>query len=63
LEVNAVNSYLVPIHIVYDAGGTTDVEDIHKGNNMTTQKMLLNGQLLILRNGTRYDVVGRNMKK
>ena len=63
LEVNAVNSYLVPIHIVYDAGGTTDVEDIHKGNNTNTQKMLLNGQLLILRNGIRYDVVGRNMKK
>lgn len=63
LEVNAVNSYLVPIHIVYDAGGTTDVENIHKGNDMTTQKMLLNGQLLILRNGTLYDVVGRNMKK
>jgi hypothetical protein len=63
LEVNAVNSYLVPIHIVYDAGGTTDVEDIHKGNDMTTQKMLLNGQLLILRNGTTYDVVGRKVKK
>ena len=63
VEVNAVNSYLVPIHIVYDAGGTTDVEDIHKGNDMTTQKMLLNGQLLILRNGTTYDVVGRKVKK
>ena len=63
LEVNAVNSYLVPIHIVYDAGGTTDVENIRKGNNTNTQKMLLNGQLLILRNGTRYDVVGRKVKK
>ena len=63
LEVNAVNSYLVPIHIVYDAGGTTDVENIHKGNNTNTQKMLLNGQLLILRNGTTYDVVGRKVKK
>ena len=63
LEVNAVNSYLVPIHIVYDAGGTTDREDIHKGNNTNTQKMLLNGQLLILRNGTTYDVVGRKVKK
>ena len=63
LEVNAVNSYLVPIHIVYDAGGTTDVENIRKGNNTNTQKMLLNGQLLILRNGTLYDLVGRNMKK
>ena len=63
VEVNAVNSYLVPIHIVYDAGGTTDVENIRKGNNTNTQKMLLNGQLLILRNGTTYDVVGRKVKK
>ena len=60
LEVNAVNSYGVEVHIVYD--GTpidTSVENTHSQSPMThSQKLLRNGQLLIQRAGETFTILG-----
>ena len=60
LEVNAVNSYGVEVHIVYD--GTpidTSVENTHSQSPMThSQKLLRNGQLLIQRAGDTFTILG-----
>ncbi len=60
LEVNAVNSYGVNVHIVYD--GTpidTSVENIHSQSSMTnSRKVLHHGQLLIMREGKTYNAQG-----
>ena len=59
LEVNAVNSYGVEVHIVYD-GTTTGLEDIDRPTDNTC-KVLRNGQLLIIREGKTFNVVGIEM--
>ena len=60
MEVNAVNSYGVEVHIVFD-GSTTGVENIPVGDAVGTQKWMLDGQLLIIRNGNVYDVTGARL--
>ena len=56
LEVNAVNSYDVPVHIVYDAQ-STDVEDVeHTQTN--TNKVLRDGHLIIDHGGKEYTILG-----
>ena len=63
VEVNAVNSYDVPIHIVYDASaGTTAIEDIQTEGVVDVQKKVVDGQLLIIRNGKAYNAVGVQVK-
>lgn len=59
LEVNAVNSYGVEVHIVYD-GTTTGATDINKPSD-NTHKVLRDGQLLIIREGKTFNVVGAEM--
>ena len=59
LEVNAVNSYGVEVHIVYD-GTTTSLEDIDRPTDNTC-KVLRNGQLLIIREGKTYNMVGTEL--
>ena len=61
VEVNAINSYEVPVHLVYDAGSATDVEDI-TADNTNIQKVVQNGQLLIIRNGKVYNATGVQVK-
>ena len=60
LEVNAFNSYGVPVHITYDGSFTSGVE------NITTEKSAIkrieNGQLLIQRNGNTYNVLGAQIQ-
>ena len=56
LEVNAFNSYGVPVHITYDGSFTSGVEDVT--TDTTASKRLENGQLLIHRNGKTYNVLG-----
>ena len=59
LEVNAVNSYGVEVHIVYD--GTplyTDVENTHNPSQAHIQKRMHDGQLLIKRGGETYTILG-----
>ena len=64
LEVNAVNSYGVEVHIVYD--GTpiyTDVENSHSQSPIANRRKLIrNGQLLIEYNGDTYDITGARVK-
>ena len=64
VEVNAVNSYGVPVHIVYDGTPVnTAVENTHSQSPMThSHKMLRNGRLLIMRNGAIYDITGAPVK-
>ena len=57
VEVNAINSYEVPVHLVYDAGSATAIEDI-TADNTNIQKVVQDGQLLIIRNGIVYTSTG-----
>ena len=59
LEVSAVNSYGVEVHIVYD-GTTTGVTDVKKPTNI--RKVLRDGQLLISRDGKTYNVIGTQVQ-
>ena len=59
LEVNAVNSYGVEVHIVYDGKPTyTDVENTHNPSQAIIQKRMHDGQLLIKRGGETYTILG-----
>ena len=62
LEVNAYNSYGVPVHIVYD--GTpigAGVENVATEQTAAT-KVLQNGRLLIIRNAETFNVIGQSVK-
>ncbi len=61
IEVNAVNSYGVPVHIVYDPSGT-GLEDVEVENVVGTQKIVKDGQIYIIRNGKAYNAVGAQVK-
>lgn len=63
MEINAVNSYDVPVHIVYDAAaGTTAIEDIQSEGVVDVQKKIVDGQLIIIRNGKAYNAAGVQVK-
>lgn len=59
MEINALNSYNVPAHIIYDASLTTDVDEVLLSDKV--QKQLKNGQLIILRNGESYNILGARL--
>jgi hypothetical protein len=59
MEINAFNSYNVPAHIIYDESLATSVEEVVLSDK--AQKQLKNGQLLILRNGESYNVLGAKL--
>lgn len=56
-ELNAVNSYDVPVHIIYDGSGTTAIDN-PTIDAVGTKKILQDGHLLIQRNGTTYNILG-----
>ena len=60
MEINARNSYNVPAHIIYDGSATTDLLDT-RIPIPDTRKTIQNGQLLILRNGETYNVLGAKL--
>ena len=60
LEVNAVNSYGVEVHIVYD-GTTTGFENVTI-NGEGNRKQIIDGQLLIIRDGKAYNAQGSQVK-
>lgn len=60
VEVDAVNSYDVPIVLHYNAAATA-LEDITT-EKVGTQKRLLNGQLYIILNGQTYTATGNIVK-
>lgn len=57
VEVDAVNSYDVPVTLHYEAAQGTAVENVDK-DNTNVAKRLVNGQLLIIRNGETYTATG-----
>ena len=60
MEVNARNSYDVPVHIVYDGTGT-GITNIPSPQTHTT-KYIHNGQLIIKRNNINYNAQGAMIK-
>ena len=59
-EVDAVNSYDIPVKLHYTAAPTA-VEDITVGNT-NSSKRLINGQLFIIHNGKTYNANGALVK-
>ena len=59
IEINALNSCKVPVHIVYGAVGS-GVEDVK--TDVEVSKQIVNGQLLIIRDGKTYNVMGAQVK-
>lgn len=60
-EVQALNSYDVPVHIIYDSSATSAVENITT-EQTNSQKKIINGQMMIIRNGKKYNVLGSNIE-
>ena len=60
LEVNAVNSYNHPVHIVYNGDGT-GLENVNV-NVEGIQKQIIDGQLVIIRDGKAFNAMGTQMK-
>ena len=56
-EVDALNSYDVPVHIIYEASSPTAVENIST-ENINSRKKIVDGQLMIMRNGKAYNAMG-----
>ena len=56
-EIDAVNSYDVPVHIVYEATNATGVGNLST-EKVDIQKKIVNGQLMIMRNGKAYNAQG-----
>ena len=61
MEINAVNSYNQPIHITYDGTISTSVENINV-NVEGIRKQIVDGQLVIIRDGKAYNVQGAQVK-
>ena len=59
-EINALNSCNIPVHIVYDAAAS-GVENINV-NIEGVKKQILDGQLVIIRDGKAYNAVGAQVK-
>ena len=60
VEVDAVNSYDVPVKLHY-CGPITPVDNVEVESN-TVQKRIIDGQLVILKNGKTYTIMGAEMK-
>ena len=60
MVIDAVNSYGVPVHITYNAAATA-VEDVTTAAG-NVEKHLENGQLVIIKNGVKYNATGSVMK-
>lgn len=60
VEVDAVNSYDVPVKLHY-CGSVTPVDNVEVESN-TVQKRIIDGQLVILKNGKTYTIMGAEMK-
>ena len=60
MEINAVNSYNHPIHITYD-GTATALENVNV-NVEGLRKQIVDGQLVIIRDGKAYNAQGAQVK-
>ena len=59
-EINAVNSCGIPVHIVY-GNAASGVENIDV-NVVGVQKQIVDGQLVIIRDGKAYNAHGAQVK-
>lgn len=59
-EVNAFNSYDVPVHIIYDGSISTALPNIQYPIS-NTHKIIRNGQLIIRKNGVEYNTQGMKL--
>ena len=60
-EVQALNSYDVPVHIIYESSATSAVENITT-EQTNSQKKMINGQMMIIRNSKKYNVLGSSIE-
>ena len=61
LEVNAVNSYGVPVHIVYDGSPINTAVENTQSPMTRSQKLLRNGHLIIKNAGAEYNAQGMKL--
>ena len=61
MTIDALNSYDVPAHIVYEASATA-VEDVIMDSNNNATKHIENNQLFIIKDGVKYNVLGSVVK-
>ena len=62
LEVNAVNSYGVPVHIVYDGTPINTAVENTQSPMTRSQKLLRNGHLIIKNAGVEYNAQGAKVQ-
>ena len=62
LEVDALNSYDIPVKVHYLGNVITAVEDVEANQEVATTKILKQGQLFIIRNGKTYNATGALVK-
>lgn len=61
MTIDALNSYDVPVHIVYDATNVeTAIENVTVNNNAS--KVVEDNQLLIIKDGVKYNIMGSVVK-
>ena len=61
MTIDAVNSYDVPVKVVYNAAGAnTAVDNVAVENNVS--KVLENGQIFIMKDGVKYNAIGSVVK-
>ena len=60
LDVDAVNSYDLPVKLHYLVT-PTDVENVETTPGNSVKKIIVNGQLLIIRNGETYTITGAKL--
>ena len=61
LEVNAVNSYDVPVHIIYDGSTQTSIINTQRPTS-NPRKYMRNGQLIINNDDIEYNIQGSIIK-
>jgi large subunit ribosomal protein L6 len=61
IEIKAVNSCGIPVHIVYGNVPSAGVENINM-NAANAIKKIVDGRLLIIRDGKAYNAIGAQVK-
>ena len=62
MEINALNSYNVPAHIIYDATGATKLDNIKEKHIVETEKIMVDGQLFIIHGEKTFNTIGLRVK-
>lgn len=62
MEINALNSYNVPAHIIYDATGATKLDNIKEKHIVETEKIMEDGQLFIIHGDKTFNTIGLRVK-